>query len=621
MSGARRFTTAQAIIQFLKNQIVERDGKQNSFFAGALGIFGHGNVAGVGQALHQNPDFRYILVRNEQSAVHMAAGYAKTNNRLSTFACTSSIGPGATNMITGAALATINRLPVLLLPGDIFARRNVAPVLQQLESPFTQDIGVNDCYKPVSRYWDRIYRPEQIITSLPEVMRVLTSPSDTGAVTLALPQDVQAEAYDFPEELFQRRVWLIRRPWPDPVSLERAAQAIRISAQPLIIAGGGVLYSEAWVELARFASQTGIPVAETQAGKGSLPYDHPQCAGAVGATGTQAANRLAQQADVVIGIGTRYTDFTTASMTAFQNPQVRFVNINVAEFDAYKLSAISLVADAQVTLQRLLESLNGYHVSKDYSTQIATLMEAWETEVDRLLHLGNQPRPAQSEVIGAIWEASGPRDILVSAAGSHPGDLHKLWRTRTPNGYHLEYGYSCMGYEIPGAMGAKMADPSREVYVFVGDGTYLMLPSEIVTAVQEGVKLIIVLVDNHGFASIGGLSQSLGMEGFGTHFRKRSSESGQLNGQYLPLDFVANARSLGAHAIKAASLSEFKSALQEAKSLDRTSVIVVETEPEIRVPEYDAWWDVVAPEVSESNSVQEARCEYEKARARERYHL
>jgi 3D-(3,5/4)-trihydroxycyclohexane-1,2-dione acylhydrolase (decyclizing) len=416
-------------------------------------------------------------------------------------------------------------------------------------------------------------------------------------------------------------VWLIRRPRPDPVSFGRAVDAIRASRKPLMIAGGGVLYSEAWQALTDFAARTGIPVGETQAGKGSLAYDHPQCVGAVGATGTLAANRLAHDADLVIGVGTRYSDFTTASMTAFQNPQVRFVNINVADFDACKLSAIPIVADARVTLEDLTEALAGFHASAHYAAQVATLKQKWEAEVDRLFHLGNQPRPAQSEVIGALWEASGPRDILLSAAGSHPGDLHKLWRTRTPNGYHLEYGYSCMGYEIPGAIGAKMADPSREVYVFLGDGTYLLMPTEIVTAVQEGIKLIIVLVDNHGFASIGGLSQSLGSGGFGTHFRCRSAGSGQLDGNYLPVDYVANARSLGAHATKANNLAELKEALQKAKTLDRTSVIVVETERELRVPGYDSWWDVAVAEVSESASVREARAGYEEARKRERHHL
>ncbi len=620
MSHTIRLTTAQAIISFLKNQFVERDGKQSRFFAGALGIFGHGNVAGIGQALQQNPDFPYILVRNEQSAVHMAAGYAKTSNRLATFVCTSSIGPGATNMVTGAAAATINRLPVLLLPGDIFARRNVAPVLQQLESASSQDISVNDCFRPVSRYWDRIYRPEQIITALPEVMRVLTSPAETGAVTLALPQDVQTEAYDYPEELFRKRAWLIRRPKPDPESLVRAAKTIRNSRRPLIVAGGGVLYSEASDALAKFVSASGIAVSETQAGKGSLAYDHPQCVGAIGATGTLVANRLAREADCVIGMGTRYSDFTTASMTAFQNPKVQFVNVNIAEFDAYKVSAVPVVADVRAALEDLRDVLHDYHVPKEYAENVRSWREEWDAEVDRLFSIGTEGLPAQSEVIGAIWDASAERDVLVSAAGSHPGDLHKLWRTRVPNGYHMEYGYSCMGYEIPAAIGSKMADPTREIYVFLGDGTYLMAPSEIVTSVQEGLKIIIVLVNNHGFASIGGLSRSIGSEGFGTEYRHRS-KSGALDGDRLCIDFAANARSLGAHAIGVNNLPELKAALNQAKSADRTTVIVVETNRELRVPSYESWWDVAVAEVSEQESVQRARREYEGARKREKYFL
>jgi 3D-(3,5/4)-trihydroxycyclohexane-1,2-dione acylhydrolase (decyclizing) len=616
-----RLTTAQAIIRFLKNQFVRRDEHENPFFAGMLGIFGHGNVAGIGQALQENPDFPYYLVRNEQSGVHLASGFAKMNNRLRTFACTSSIGPGATNMITGAALATVNRLPVLLLPGDIFARRNVAPVLQQLESPATQDISVNDAFKPVSRYWDRIYRPEQLLTALPEVMRVLTSPADTGAVTLALPQDVQTEADDFPLALFDRRVWRIARPRADHSCLAQAAAAIRASQRPLIVAGGGVLYSQASAALARFAAQTGIPVGETQAGKGSLAYDHPQNMGAIGATGTLAANRLARDADLVIGIGTRYSDFTTASKTAFQNPAVRFINLNVAAFDAFKHAALPLTADARATLEELTEALQGYHVDGEYQYRMAVLKQAWEAEVDRLFHLDNQPIPSQGEIIGAIWESAGQRDVLVSAAGSHPGDLHKLWRAYQPNTYHLEYGYSCMGYEIPGAMGVKLADPSREVYVFVGDGTYLMMPSELVTCVQEGIKLIVVVVDNHGFASIGGLSASLGSGGFGTRFRLRDPGTGQLDGDYLPVDYAANARSLGARAISVASIPEFKAALQQARHATKTTVIVVPADREVRVPGYDAWWDVAVAEVSTSEGVQQARTQYEAARQKERHYL
>ena len=617
----RRVTMAQALIQFLKQQVVERDGREHAFFAGMLGIFGHGNVAGIGQALQQNPDFKYILVRNEQASVHMAAGFAKASNRLRTFACTSSIGPGATNMITGAALATINRLPVLLLPGDIFARRNVAPVLQQIESPTTQDTGVNDCFKPVSRYWDRIYWPEQLIAALPEAMRVLTSPSDCGAVTLALPQDVQTEAYDYPEELFEKRVWLIRRGQPDGVSQERAIAAIRGAQRPLIVAGGGVLMSEASQALSEFVAKTGIPVAETQAGKGSLAWDHAQEVGAIGATGTLAANRLAKAADLVIGIGTRYSDFTSASMTAFQNPAVKFVNINTAEFDAYKVGAIPVVAGARVALEQLSAALAGHKVNSRYAAEVAELRVKWDAEVDRLFHLKMPGKPAQSEVIGAMWEAAGERDVLLSAAGSHPGDLHKLWRTRTPNGYHMEYGYSCMGYEIPGAMGAKLADPSREVYVFLGDGTYLMAPTEIVTSVQEGIKIIIVLADNHGFASIGSLSRSLGQGGFGTRYRARNEATNQLDGEVLTVDFAANARSLGAHALKAGTLDELRQALEEAKTLDRTTVIVVETDASESVPGYESWWDVAVAEVSELESVREARARYDEARKRERRYL
>jgi len=616
-----RLTMAQALLRFLKQQYVERDGVEHKFFAGVLGIFGHGNVAGIGQALQENPDLPYILMRNEQSSVHMATGFAKASNRLRTYACTSSIGPGATNMITGAALATINRLPVLLLPGDIFARRNVAPVLQQLESTATQDIGVNDCFKPVSRYWDRIYRPEQLITSLPAAMRVLTSPCECGAVTLALPQDVQTEAFDYPEELFEKQVWLIRRGRPDQISIERASAAIRAAQRPFIVAGGGVLMSEATNALEDFATRTGIPIGETQAGKGSVRWDHAQAMGAVGATGTLAANRLAAKADVVIGIGTRYSDFTTASMTAFKNPEVRFVNINTAEFDAYKVGAIPVVADARVSLEELGGELGGYKVPQPYVSEMANLKKTWEAEVDRLLHLNNPGRPAQSEVIGAIWEAAGERDMLLSAAGSHPGDLQKLWRTRTPNSYHMEYGYSCMSYEIPGAMGAKVADPSREIFVFLGDGTYLMMPTEIVTSIQEGIKLIIVLVENGGFASIGGLSRSLGQSGFGTQYRFRSEKSGQLDGDPLPVDYAANARSLGANTISASSIGELKAALEEAKKASRTTVIVIKTDPSIGVPGYESWWDVAVAEVSEMDGVRQARARYEEARKMERHHL
>lgn len=617
----RRLTTAQAIVTFLKNQYIERDGRETPFFAGILGIFGHGCVAGIGQALQQNPDFRYILVRNEQAAVHIAAGFAKMSNRLRTFACVSSIGPGATNMITGAAVATVNRLPVLLLPGDIFARRNVAPVLQQLESEHTQDISVNDAFKPVSRYWDRINRPDQIIMALPEAMRVLISPADTGAVTLALPQDVQAEAYDYPAALFERRVWHIPRPRADLALLQRAVEWIRAARRPLIIAGGGVHYSEANAILDRFARQTGIPVAETQAGKGALPYDHPLNVGAVGVTGTRAANLIARGADLVIGIGTRYTDFTTASKTAFQNPDVRFLNINVAEFDSYKHAALPLVADARVTLEELSQMVGDYDTGTEYRAWVDRLRQEWEAEVERIYHLEHGPLPSQGEVIGVVNEFSRPEDVVVCAAGSLPGDLHKLWRTRDPKGYHLEYGYSCMGYEIAGGLGVKMAAPEREVYVMVGDGSWLMMSSDLVTSIQEGYKLTVILLDNHGFSSIGGLSQSIGSGGFGTQYRYRNLQTGQLDGEYLPVDFAANARSLGAHVLTARTLPELRTALAEAREADRTTVIVVEVDREQRVPAYESWWDVPVAEVSDMVTVQDARREYEQQRARERYFL
>lgn len=617
----RRMTMAQALIAFLKNQYVERDGREIPFFAGVWGIFGHGNVAGIGQALQQNPDFPYYLPRNEQAMVHIAIAFAKMHNRLRTFACTSSIGPGATNMVTGAATATINRLPVLLLPGDLFARRNVAPVLQQLEFEHTQDISVNDAFRPVSRYWDRITRPDQLPFALLEAMRVLTSPADTGAVTLALPQDVQTEAWDYPEELFEKRLWHIARPRADRECLRRAAEWIRAAKRPLLIAGGGVIYSEATQALARLAEQTGIPVGETQAGKGSLPFDHPQNLGAIGVTGTRAANVIARQADLVLAVGTRLGDFTTASKTAFQHPKVRFIAINVAEMDAYKHAALPLVADARVTLEELREALADYHIAPDYAEEIARLKAEWEVEVERLFDLRHGPPMAQSEVIGILNRWVGPRDVVVCAAGSLPGDLHKLWRTRDPKGYHLEYGYSCMGYEIAGGLGVKMADPSREVYVMVGDGSYLMMSSEIVTSIQEGYKLTILVLDNHGFSSIGGLSQALGSGGFGTDYRFRNPETGQLDGEWLPVDFAANAASLGAHALCARTREELERALEEARRQTRTTVIVVQVDKEARVPSYESWWDVPVAEVSEMESVRRAREAYEQAVKKERYFL
>jgi 3D-(3,5/4)-trihydroxycyclohexane-1,2-dione acylhydrolase (decyclizing) len=615
----RRLTLAQAIVAFLQAQYSSRDGKEHRFIEGCFGIFGHGNVCGIGQALEQDSRLRYYLCRNEQAMVHTAAAFAKTAFRMRTLACTTSIGPGATNMITGAAAATINRVPVLLLPGDIFARRNVAPVLQQLESTSTQDISVNDCFKPVSRYWDRIQRPEQILTSLPEAMRVLTSPAETGAVTLSLPQDVQTEAYDFPEEFFRKRVWNIPRTRCDAAHLRQAAEWIRKAKQPLIVAGGGVLYSEASGALGRFAEATGVPVCETQAGKGSLPFDHGQQLGAVGVTGTPGANIIAREADLVIGIGTRYSDFTSASKTAFQNPAVRFININVAEFDAFKHFALPLTGDARVTLEELQSAIAGYRVDSAYAARIAKFQAEWEKEVDRIYAVRRDPPLSQGEVVGVLNSSVEPSAILVNAAGSLPGDLHKLWRTKQPGGYHMEYGFSCMGYEIAGGLGAKMANPEREVYVMVGDGSYLMMAQEIVTSLQEGRKLNIILLDNHGFSSIGGLSRGSGNEGMGTNYRFWRGE--KYDGELLPVDFVANAASLGAFTVRARTHDEFRNALNAARKQEGTSVVVVETSYEDRVPGYESWWDVPIAEVSEREPVRAAREKYEKALAKERNFL
>jgi 3D-(3,5/4)-trihydroxycyclohexane-1,2-dione acylhydrolase (decyclizing) len=615
-----RLTVGQAVIMFLKNQYVERDGVEHPFFAGCLGIFGHGIVAGVGEGLMENPDFRYYMTRNEQASVHIAIAYAKMKNRLGTFACISSIGPGATNMVTGAACATINRLPVLIIPGDIFVRRNVAPVLQQLESPSSQDISVNDCFKPVSKYWDRISRPEQLITSLPEVMRVLTSPSETGAVTLALPQDLQAEAYDFPEELFQKRIWKIARPRPDTSLLNEAVRLIRASEKPVIVAGGGVIYSEATEILQKLAEKTGIPVTETFAGKGSLPYDHPSNLGATGATGTPGANEFTSAADLIIGIGTRYSDFTTASKTAFQNPDVKFININIADFDSYKHCALPLTGDAKVCLEELSVQLDGYKVSDEYKERAVSFNRSWDKQVTEFYKASGTLPVSQAEVVGAVNEFAGPRDVVLCAAGSLPGDLHKLWRTSDPKGFHLEYGYSTMGYECAAGIGAKLACPDREIFVMVGDGNYLMMNNEIVTAIQEGVRFTIILLNNNGFGSIGGLSQSVGSQRFGTKYRYRNEETGLLTGDKLPVDFAQNARSLGAYVIEAHDITSLKNALAEARNQTRTTVITIETDLYKGVPGY-AWWEVAISEVAEIDTVREAYKNYVENKKKQRYFL
>jgi 3D-(3,5/4)-trihydroxycyclohexane-1,2-dione acylhydrolase (decyclizing) len=622
-----KLTMAQALVRFLAVQHVERDGVEHRFIEGCFGIFGHGNVTGIGQALAERPDLlTYYQARNEQAMVHTAAGFAKMRNRLATLACTTSIGPGATNMLTGAAAATINRLPVLLLPGDVFASRRPDPVLQQLETPWRGDLSVNDCFQPVCRYWDRIARPEQLIPAALEAMRVLANQAETGAVMLALPQDVQAEAFEYPQAFFERRVWPIGRPLPDSTAFDRAVAVIRVARKPLIVAGGGVIYSEATAVLDSFVRRTGVPVGETQAGKGSLPFDHPQALGAIGATGTLAANRVAAEADVVIGIGTRYSDFTTASKTAFQAAGVRFVNINISDFDARKHSAIALTGDARASIAALDEGLADWKVEADYRLTCEKMRAEWDLEVTRLYHLGHGPLPAQSEVIGAVNELSAPRDVVVCAAGSMPGDLHKLWRTRDPKGYHVEYGYSTMGYEIAGGLGVKMADPTREVYVMVGDGSFLMMAQELVTSVQEDLKLTVVLVDNQGFASIGGLSRSKGTAGFGTRYRRRKDgslgdDSGNHEGNPLPVDLGLSAQGLGAHVIRSHNVEELRDALVASKSIDRTVVVHVYTDRYEGVPDYESWWDVPVAEVSESEDVRKARAEHERGQDRRRWYL
>ena len=620
-----RRTMAQALVRFLASQYVERDGVEQRFFAGCWGIFGHGNVAGIGEALFESPDLLpYHMARNEQSMVHTAVGYARHKDRLQTFACTSSIGPGATNMLTGAALATVNRLPVLLLPGDVFASRIPDPVLQQLEVPSRGDVSVSDAFQSVSRYWDRIARPEQLMGAALAAMRVLTSPADTGAVTLALPQDVQAEEYDYPEVFLAKRVWHVERRPADPAALARAVEAIRAAKRPLIVAGGGVIYACASDALRRFVDETGIPVAETQAGKGSMPFDHPSALGAIGTTGTSAANRIAKEADLVIGIGTRWTDFTTASKTLFENRAVRFVNVNVAEVDVHKHAALAVIADARVALEAL--SGAGYRVDSGYRAECTRLAEEWDAEVSRLYTLGQAPLPAQSEVIGALNEFSGATDVVVCAAGSMPGELHKLWRTRDRKQYHVEYGYSCMGYEIAGALGVKLADPARAVYALVGDGSYLMLSEAIVTSLQERAKLVVVLVDNHGYASIGGLSRSLGTDGFGTQFREskpgvRVLDSDRDPAPYLPVDLAANAESLGAHVIRARGISGFRDGLAAAKKIDRTVVVHLEVDRYVAVPSYESWWEVPVAATSDAEGVGDARKSYDKAKQKQRRYL
>ena len=623
-----RLTVGQAVVRFLARQHVERDGREHRFIAGVWGIFGHGNVAGLGQALEELGDSEgmpYYRPQNEQGQVHIAAAFARHHDRLQAFACTSSVGPGATNMITGAAGATVNRIPVLLLPSDYFANRAPDPVLQQIEHPMERDVSANDAFRPVSRFFDRIVRPEQLLSSLPEAFRVLTDPVATGAVTISLPEDVQSEAWDWPVRFFDTRVWHVRRPLPEASELAAAVRLIKSATAPLIVTGGGTIYAGATAELESFASRFGIAVVETQAGKGALPWNHPLNAGPAGTNGGLAANRLARDADVVLCVGSRMGDFVTASRTTFENPDVSFIGINVGPMDAHKLRALPIVADAREALRELGVQLSaaGYQgTSVSYRARVAALRQEWDAIVDGLRAVNGEPGDlGQAEVIGLVNEAVGGHATVICAAGSLPGDLLRLWRVDDPKAYHVEYGYSCMGYEIAAGLGVRLAEPDREVVVMVGDGSYLMMNSEIVTAVAEGLKLTIVVLDNHGFQCILALQRMVGVPDFGNELRFRERATNRLTGPYVPVDFRAHAEAMGALGLLARTPDELRDALVQARAADRLTVIVVPTEPEKRVPGFESWWDVPVAAASGQQGVRDARDGYERTRRRQRMDL
>ncbi|MDQ6422310.1 3D-(3,5/4)-trihydroxycyclohexane-1,2-dione acylhydrolase (decyclizing) [Paenibacillus sp. LHD-117] len=603
-----RMTMAQALLAFLDRQYISVDGQETKFVKGVMGIFGHGNVTGVGEALERSPgELIYIQGKNEQGMVHAATAFAKQTNRRQIFACTSSIGPGALNMVTAAATATVNRLPVLLLPGDNFASRQPDPVLQQLEYASDYTVAATDAFKPVSRYWDRIARPEQLMSAALQAMRILTDPAETGAVTLALPQDAQAEAFDYPADFFAKRVHAIDRRPPSRASIERAAALFTEAKRPLIIAGGGVHYADAARQLASFAEAFGIPAAETQAGKSALPWDHRLNMGAIGVTGSLSANRLAREADLIIGIGTRYSDFTTASKSAFRQEGVKVLNLNVNAADAAKLNGIALTADAREAIAALHAELASRGYQAAYSAdELERHKLVWDREVDRLYAEESAEGLSQTRALGVINQTIDSSSIIVCAAGSLPGDLHRLWRSSEPKTYHMEYGFSCMGYEVGGAFGAALAEPDREVYAIVGDGSYLMLHSELLTSLQENRKMTVLLFDNHGFQCIHNLQRGHGSDGFGNEFRYRSPGTGRLTGDYMPIDFASHARSLGAAAFTAKTAEELREALLQAKKETRSTLIEISVVPGTGTSGYEAWWRVDVPEVSVSDKVIEA---------------
>ncbi|HIW34459.1 MAG TPA: 3D-(3,5/4)-trihydroxycyclohexane-1,2-dione acylhydrolase (decyclizing) [Candidatus Paenibacillus intestinavium] len=600
-----RLTMAQALLRFLDQQYVELDGVESKFFQGVMGIFGHGNVTGIGQALEQNKEGLVLIQgKNEQGMAHAAIAFAKQKNRLATYACTSSIGPGALNMVTAAAVATVNRIPLLLLPGDIFASRLPDPVLQQIEYPMDYTISANDAFKPVSKFWDRISRPEQLIPSALHAIRVLVDPAETGAVTLSLPQDVQCEAYDYPQSFFEKRIHRIARQQPAPIAIQEAAQLLADAKKPLIIAGGGVHYSQAIPELLQLSEQCHIPVVETQAGKSAMSWLHPMSFGGVGVTGTEPANLLTAGADLIIAVGTRLADFSTSSKTAFANPNVKFININVSNMDANKTTGGQIVADAKIALQQLLVAMQAISYQSAYSIeQLQQLKLAWDKEVDRLYEADSELGLVQTSVLGEINNFIGEKDVIVCAAGSMPGDLHRMWRTTAPKTYHMEYGFSCMGYEVSGAFGVKLAEPEHEVYALVGDGSYLMLHSELLTSIQEEKKITILLLDNHGFQCIHNLQRENGSGSFGNEFRARD-EQGQLSGPYMDIDFAAHARSMGANAYSVTSKEQLRDALKLAKQQTKTTLISIPVLPGTNTSGYHSWWQVGVAEVSTQPAVQ-----------------
>lgn len=619
-----RLTMAQAIVKYLQLQYSERDGERMRLIPAMFGIFGHGNVAGLGQAIaEQGTGLPFYQPRHEQSMVHTAIGYAKAMRRRATLACTASIGPGSTNMITGAATATINRLPVLLFPSDYYATRRQGSVLQQLEHPNDADISVNDCFRPVSRFFDRITRPEQVIASLPEAMRILTDPVETGAVTISLPQDVQSEAYDYPAGLFAEKVWRIERRAPDSDAIRRAVAILKEATRPIIIAGGGVLYSDASGALQSFAEEMGIPVGETFGGKGAISGDSPMLLGGAGVTGTESAGHLMRTADLVLCVGTRLTDFTTGSHSAFQHPDVRFISINISARDAFKLGALPIVGDARLALNELANVGRTEQVRprSEYANEVKTVKEAWRDQIRReSADRSSGELITQSEVIAVLNGTALPGDTVVAAAGTPPADLHKLWDTSDDRDCHLEFGNSCMGYEIPASLGVRMAQPGGEVYVLIGDGTYLLNPSELVTAIQEGLKITVVVSENHGFQSIWNLQMAKTGRSFATEFRTRQQANGRLDGEYLAIDFAMNAESMGARAWRVTTKDELVKALAEARNEPRASVIVVETAPHSYPAPSGVWWDVAPAEVSTSRFVSDSRAEYEVGLRQQRFY-